>query len=100
MASTGGGGASNQSVGGGGGSSHPPPPKILLAKPGLVTAGKFTRGGASADDDSVSIRSRLPSVGSLNLISDSWDFHTDRILPVSSLSLSLSLNSSECKGTG
>ncbi|CAL5367920.1 unnamed protein product [Camellia sinensis] len=81
MASTGGGGASNQSVGGGGGSSHPPPPKILLAKPGLVTAGKFTRGGASADDDSVSIRSRLPSVGSLNLISDSWDFHTDRILP-------------------
>ncbi|THG05429.1 hypothetical protein TEA_011823 [Camellia sinensis var. sinensis] len=78
---TGGGGASNQSVGGGGGSSHPPPPKILLAKPGLVTAGKFTRGGASADDDSVSIRSRLPSVGSLNLISDSWDFHTDRILP-------------------
>lgn len=81
MASTGGVGASNQSVGGSGGSSHPPPPKILLAKPGLVTAGKFTRGGASADDDSVSIRSRLPSVGSLNLISDSWDFHADRILP-------------------
>ncbi|KAF5959932.1 hypothetical protein HYC85_001141 [Camellia sinensis] len=36
--------------------------------------------GAFADDYSVSICSRLPSVASLNLISDSWDFHTDRIL--------------------
>ncbi|XP_052198763.1 uncharacterized protein LOC127805914 isoform X10 [Diospyros lotus] len=66
----------------GGGAPPPPPPKILLAKPpGLVPPGKFIRGGSTADDDSTSIRSRLPSVGSLNLLSDSWDFHTDRILP-------------------
>ncbi|CAL5364311.1 unnamed protein product [Camellia sinensis] len=38
--------------------------------------------GAFADDYSVSICSRLPSVASLNLIFDSWDFHTDRILLV------------------
>ncbi|CAL5416321.1 unnamed protein product [Camellia sinensis] len=36
--------------------------------------------GAFTDDDSVSILSRLPSVASLNLIFDSWDFYTDRIL--------------------
>ncbi|CAK9172466.1 unnamed protein product [Ilex paraguariensis] len=57
-------------------------PKILLAKPGLVTAGKFNRGGAGGvDDESASLRSRLPSIGSLNLLSDSWEFHTDRFLP-------------------
>uniref|UniRef100_A0A5B7CBU3 Protein SMG9-like n=1 Tax=Davidia involucrata TaxID=16924 RepID=A0A5B7CBU3_DAVIN len=73
MAATGGSGSSNQSAAA---------PKILLAKPGLVTAGKFVRGGgATGDDDSASLRSRLPSIGSLNLLSDSWDFHTDRILP-------------------
>ncbi|KAI8565243.1 hypothetical protein RHMOL_Rhmol03G0244000 [Rhododendron molle] len=82
---SGGGGvsASNQSPGGGGASSHlppPPPPKILLAKPSLVNAaGKLIR---AADDESVTLRSRVPSsVGSLNLLSDSWDFHTDRFLP-------------------
>ncbi|KAH1267663.1 Protein SMG9 [Glycine max] len=61
-----------------------PSPKILLAKPGLVTggpvAGKFGRGGGG-DDDSPQLRSRLPSVASLNLLSDSWDFHIDRFLP-------------------
>ncbi|GAB4858180.1 hypothetical protein Ancab_009577 [Ancistrocladus abbreviatus] len=57
-------------------------PKILLAKPGIVaggpSSGKFIRGG---EDDTASIRSRLPPIGSLNLLSDSWDFHIDRILP-------------------
>ncbi|XP_004511426.1 uncharacterized protein [Cicer arietinum] len=61
-----------------------PSPKILLAKPALVTggtvAGKFSRGGA-AEEDSSQLRSRLPSVASLNLLSDSWDFHFDRFLP-------------------
>lgn len=75
-------------AGGGGSSSNPSSathqaPKILLAKPALVTASKFNRGGAGGggDDDSASLRSRLPSIGSLNLLSESWDFHTDRFLP-------------------
>ncbi|XP_059624950.1 uncharacterized protein LOC132268184 [Cornus florida] len=72
MAGTGGSSSSNQSAA----------PKILLAKPGLVTAGKFIRGGPADDDSSASsLRSRLPSIGSLNLLSDSWEFHTDRFLP-------------------
>ncbi|KAJ0788297.1 putative P-loop containing nucleoside triphosphate hydrolase, protein SMG9 [Helianthus annuus] len=50
-------------------------PKILLAKPALVSGAKYNRGG---DESS---RSRLPSVAFLNLLSDSWDFHTDRFLP-------------------
>lgn len=70
-----------------------PAPKILLAKPGIASAGpsagKFIRGGCGgggsggggAEDDSASIRSRLPPVGSLNLLSDSWEFHIDRFLP-------------------
>ncbi|KAL8551249.1 hypothetical protein ACS0TY_000365 [Phlomoides rotata] len=69
---------------GGSSSSNPnPAPKILLAKPGLVTSGKFNRGGGSGggDDDSAALRSRLPAVGSLNLLSESWDFHIDRFLP-------------------
>ncbi|KAL6533434.1 hypothetical protein OROMI_027546 [Orobanche minor] len=59
------------------------PPKILLAKPGLVTSGKFNRvaGSGGAEEDSTALRSRLPSVGSLNLLSDSWDFQIDRFLP-------------------
>ncbi|GFY83941.1 hypothetical protein Acr_03g0007150 [Actinidia rufa] len=77
MAGTGGGAASSQS----GGGSGAPPPKILLAKPGLVTSGKFIRGGGAADDESASLRSRLPSIGSLSLLSDSWDVHADRFLP-------------------
>ncbi|KDP21771.1 hypothetical protein JCGZ_00558 [Jatropha curcas] len=64
-------------------SPAPPAPKILLAKPGLVTSGpvvgKFGRAGA--EDETVSHRSRLPAIGSLNLLSDSWEFHIDRFLP-------------------
>ncbi|KAG8647915.1 protein SMG9 isoform X2 [Manihot esculenta] len=64
-------------------SPAPPAPKILLAKPGLVTTGpvvgKFGRGGA--EDETVPHRSRLPAIGSLNLLSDSWEFHIDRFLP-------------------
>ena len=80
---------------GGAGSSNPSPapaPKILLAKPGLVTTGSVSSklirsggaggGGGGAEDESVSLRSRLPPIGSLNLLSDSWEFHTDRFLPV------------------
>nr|GMC96499.1 protein SMG9-like [Ipomoea batatas] len=63
----------------GGNASSSTAPKILLAKPGLVTAGKFNRGGA--DDDSAALRPRIPSIGSLNLLSDSWELHTDRFLP-------------------
>ncbi|KAJ0080044.1 hypothetical protein Patl1_23844 [Pistacia atlantica] len=58
----------------------PSGPKILLAKPGLVSSGpvsgKFGRSGA--EDETTAHRSRLPS---LNLLSDSWDFHIDRFLP-------------------
>ncbi|KAJ9185583.1 hypothetical protein P3X46_005195 [Hevea brasiliensis] len=74
------------STGGTGSSSSspvPPAPKILLAKPGLVTTGpvvgKFGRGGA--EDETVPHRSRLPAIGSLNLLSDSWEFYIDRFLP-------------------
>lgn len=68
--------------------SHQAAPKILLAKPSLVSASKFNRvaGNGGPDDDSV-LRPRLPSIGSLNLLSDSWDFSTDRFLPVILLSL-------------
>lgn len=75
---------------GSGGPSAPspalPPPKILLAKPGLVTAGapagKFGRSSCGAEEEAATLRSRLPS---LNLLSDSWEFHIDRFLPVLSL---------------
>ncbi|XP_024021025.1 protein SMG9 isoform X1 [Morus notabilis] len=84
--------AGSGSTGGSGQLSNPSsaslPPKILLAKPALVTGapvpGKFSRGGgggAGVDDDTASLRSRLPSIGSLNLLSESWDFHIDRFLP-------------------
>uniref|UniRef100_A0A2P2JCX3 Uncharacterized protein MANES_09G124800 n=1 Tax=Rhizophora mucronata TaxID=61149 RepID=A0A2P2JCX3_RHIMU len=77
------------STGGGMGSSNlspaaPPAPKILLAKPGLVSAGpaaaKYGR-GSGAEDETVPHRSRLPPISNLNLLSDSWDFHIDRFLP-------------------
>nr|GLL28301.1 protein SMG9-like [Ipomoea trifida] len=71
----------------GGNASSSTAPKILLAKPGLVTAGKFNRGGA--DDDSAALRPRIPSIGSLNLLSDSWELHTDRFLPVITLTFSV-----------
>ncbi|XP_075494666.1 uncharacterized protein LOC142532237 [Primulina tabacum] len=61
------------------GSANPSPaPKILLAKPGLVTSGKFNRGGA---DEEAALRSRLSSIASLNLLSDTWDLQIDRLLP-------------------
>lgn len=73
---------------GSGGGNPNTAPKILLAKPGLVAAGKFNRGGGGgADEDAAALRSRLPSVGSLNLLSDSWDFQIDRFLPVSSIKI-------------
>ncbi|XP_068635742.1 uncharacterized protein [Aristolochia californica] len=53
-------------------------PKILLAKPASVPAGSSVAKFARSEDESVLLRSRLPPV---NLLSDSWDFHTDRILP-------------------
>ncbi|GMH18465.1 hypothetical protein Nepgr_020306 [Nepenthes gracilis] len=66
-------------------STPAPAPKILLAKPGFVVGGhatgKFIRGGSGGEDDNASVRSRLPPVGSLNLLSDSWEFHIDRFLP-------------------
>ncbi|CAH1418019.1 unnamed protein product [Lactuca virosa] len=67
-------------------SSHQAP-KILLSKPALVTAAKYNRGPGGGggdggpDDASSSLHSCLPSVGFLNLLSNSWDFHTDRFLP-------------------
>ncbi|KAG9454406.1 hypothetical protein H6P81_007310 [Aristolochia fimbriata] len=59
-------------------SSTPAAPKILLAKPASVPAGSSVAKFARSEDESVLLRSRLPPV---NLLSDSWDFHTDRILP-------------------
>ncbi|XXG43822.1 hypothetical protein AAC387_Pa01g3774 [Persea americana] len=93
--------AGSSSAGGGGSSSSnpppssttstaaiappPPPPKILLTKPASVPVGsavpKIIRSGGAAEDEPVVLRSRAPSLSSLNLLSDSWDFHTDRILP-------------------
>ncbi|WRX07703.1 hypothetical protein QQP08_000190 [Theobroma cacao] len=69
---------------GGTGSSNPSPnpsaPKILLAKPSAgPVPGKFGRGGV--EDETAPHRARLPPVGSLNLLSDSWEFHIDRFLP-------------------
>lgn len=87
MAAIGGGSGSSNANASSSASSHQAP-KILLAKPALVTAAKYNRGpgggggGGGPDDASSSLRSRLPSVGFLNLLSDSWDFHTDRFLPV------------------
>ncbi|KAJ8771305.1 hypothetical protein K2173_026482 [Erythroxylum novogranatense] len=64
-------------------SPAPPPPKILLAKPGLITGGpvpsKFGR--SSGEGDATQHHSRLPPISSLNLLSDSWEFHIDRFLP-------------------
>lgn len=67
--------------------SSPAAPKILLAKPSVSPiTGKFGR--RNSDDENASHRSRLPPVSSLNMLSDSWDFHIDRFLPVTPLSLS------------
>lgn len=70
-------------------SSQSQAPKILLAKPpGLVTSGPAVSAAAAKfgrEDETAPHhhhRSRLPSITSLNLLSDSWDFHIDRFLPV------------------
>ncbi|KAE8694431.1 D-xylose-proton symporter-like 2 [Hibiscus syriacus] len=61
-------------------SLNPSAPKILLAKPSVgPVSGKFGRG--AGEDETVPHRARLPPVGSLNLLSDSWEFHIDRFLP-------------------
>ncbi|KAE8735808.1 Copine family isoform 1 [Hibiscus syriacus] len=61
-------------------SLNPSAPKILLAKPSVgPVPGKFGRGGG--EDETAPHRARLPPVGSLNLLSDSWEFHIDRFLP-------------------
>lgn len=81
-------GASNPSSG----------PKILLAKPGLGTAGpaggklgRVVGGGEEETAPHAHLhRSRLPS---LNLLSDSWEFQIDRFLPVTHLSSSLTSSS-------
>ncbi|KAI5567236.1 hypothetical protein BDE02_13G076900 [Populus trichocarpa] len=69
-------------------SSQSQAPKILLAKPpGLVTSGPAVSAAAAKfgrEDETAPHhhhRSRLPSITSLNLLSDSWDFHIDRFLP-------------------
>ncbi|CAN6166338.1 unnamed protein product [Urochloa humidicola] len=60
----------------------PPPPKILLAKPPLPHASS-----SGADDDGGGAggggaRARqAPQPGSLSLVSDAWEVHTDKILP-------------------
>lgn len=84
MASGGGGGSASSN------SSHQTAPKILLAKPpALVTrpVGGGASAGAPEDDSSAATRSRLPSIGSLNLLSDSWDFNPDKFLPVTNSTL-------------
>ncbi|KAF7105960.1 hypothetical protein CFC21_106726 [Triticum aestivum] len=65
-------------------SSHPPPPpppKILLAKPPLPPPSS-----SGADDEGAGggggARARQgPQPGSLSLVSDAWEVHTDKILP-------------------
>ncbi|KAL6606509.1 hypothetical protein ACP70R_042162 [Stipagrostis hirtigluma subsp. patula] len=66
-------------------SSHqpppPPPPKILLAKPPLPHPSS-----SGADDDGggagAAARGRqAQQPGSLSLVSDAWEVHTDKILP-------------------
>ncbi|KVI07535.1 protein SMG9-like [Cynara cardunculus var. scolymus] len=87
MAGIGGGGTGSSNSNSSSAVSSHQAPKILLAKPALVTAAKYNRGpgggggGGGPDDGSSSLRTRIPSVGFLNLLSDSWDFHTDRFLP-------------------
>uniref|UniRef100_A0ACD5XWL1 Uncharacterized protein n=1 Tax=Avena sativa TaxID=4498 RepID=A0ACD5XWL1_AVESA len=60
-------------------SSHPPPPpppKILLAKPPLPPPSS-----SGADDEGGGRARQAPQPGSLSLVSDAWEVHTDKILP-------------------
>jgi hypothetical protein len=70
---------------------HHHPLKILLAKPGLVTGGqvasKFGR-GVFGDEETASLWSHLPPIGSLNVLFDSWDFHIDHFLLLQTLLIS------------
>lgn len=94
------GSASGGAAGGGGasgaGPSSSPAPKILLSKPApsridasgpgtsavkLMRAGGGGGGGGGGGDEDSNPRSRL-SHGSLNLLSDSWDFQADRLFPL------------------
>lgn len=94
------GSASSGAAGGGGasgaGPSSSPAPKILLSKPApsridaggtgtsavkLMRAGAGGGGGGGGGDEDLNPRSRL-SHGSLNLLSDSWDFQPDRLFPL------------------
>ncbi|XP_020258960.1 protein SMG9-like [Asparagus officinalis] len=69
-------------------SGLPPPPKILLAKPSSVPAVAQDSSSVGAPPPSsvpggFLLRSshNVPQPGSLNLFSDTWEFHTERILP-------------------
>ncbi|KAJ6809349.1 protein SMG9-like isoform X2 [Iris pallida] len=65
----------------------PPPPKILLAKPSPAASAAAASqeappASSSSSSSGVVLRSRnAPQPGSLNLFTDSWDFHSDRVLP-------------------
>ncbi|XP_073012071.1 uncharacterized protein [Typha latifolia] len=59
----------------------PPPPKILLAKPSPAGAGGH-RLGREDDPSVVLVRPRnATQPGSLNLLSESWEIQSDRVLP-------------------
>ncbi|CAN6486509.1 unnamed protein product [Victoria cruziana] len=73
-------GAATNSTGGSGAPVPAPPPKILLAKPGGGVGGAIAKIGR--DEESYA-RSRLPH-GSLGFVSDSWEIHPDRLLPLMS----------------
>ncbi|KAL9679606.1 hypothetical protein QQ045_017472 [Rhodiola kirilowii] len=39
------------------------------------------RGSGAADDEATTLRNRLPAIGSLNLVSENWEFNAHRFLP-------------------
>ncbi|XP_047075108.1 nonsense-mediated mRNA decay factor SMG9-like [Lolium rigidum] len=54
----------------------PPPPKILLAKPPLPPPSS-----SGADEEGGGRARQAPQPGSLSLVSDAWEVHTEKILP-------------------
>ena len=64
----------------------PPPPKILLAKPPLPHAasssGADDDGGGGGGGGAGGRARQATQPGSLSLVSDAWEAHTDKILPV------------------